>query len=74
MAMTTNYTTHQSDNYRALDQKCKLAAGWDPIKGDWEDREPNALTIRVKESGVVVTIGYEPARERVITAKADLVE
>ena len=81
-----NHAQHQSDAYRALDAKCRIAAGWDSTinggEGGWKPREeggrevhePGPLTIRIKESGVVVKIGYEPARERVITGKAELVD
>jgi hypothetical protein len=73
---------NQSDGYRELDAKIRRAAGWREAwdrdnKTDtacWLHREPLPLTIRVKNTGVELTTGYERARERILSGAAELVE
>jgi hypothetical protein len=55
---------HQSDAYRALDAKIRVAAG----------EKLGPVKIRIKATGVELTTGYEHAREKVLAGVAELAE
>jgi hypothetical protein len=71
---TIHEVDQQSSAFRALDAKLRAAAGWDADRCIWSSREPQPLTIRIKTTGVVLTIGFEHARDHVISGVAELIE
>jgi hypothetical protein len=73
---------HQSDAIRELDAKVRKAAGWQEegwydgafVPEGWACKEPQPLKIRIRATGAVVLIGYEHAREKVLSGVAELTE
>jgi hypothetical protein len=72
----------QSAAYREVDAKIRTAAGWREAwhpenkseNACWLRGEPLPLKIRIKATGAVLEIGYEHARERVLSGVATLVD
>jgi hypothetical protein len=64
---------HQSDSQNALELAIRVKAGWDTIHNVWTAKEPTPVTIRMRNTQKILTLGYEPARHSVMSGVADLV-